>query len=211
MGMTESQPRRGRPPLAEITDLRTRALGVILRVGYQQASMSQIASEVGLSVRTLHRYFPAKADIVWGGIERSLDALSDGLRHANGELPVIEAITAVVVAVFDQNTDDGAVDRARLRLIATTPELRAARPETFELWRAQLIGFIGDRLGEPAGSLVPWVMGAAVQTTITEALAWWALHERTRGPGEVVERALGSFNSVTAGLSPPVPSRRGQR
>lgn len=194
----EDPPRRGRPPLADTADLRAKAFGVILRLGYQQSSMSRIANELGVSVRTLHRYFPAKADIVWGGIETSLEALGRGLRHADRQLPLIEAITAVVVAVFDQNEEEIPVDRARLRLIATTPELRAARTETYELWREEISEFIGARLGSPAGSLTPRVMGAAVQTTVSEALAWWALHDAADSPRDVVARALRGFDAVTA-------------
>lgn len=196
--MTANRPRRGRPPLAEITDLRAEALGVVLRLGYQQSSMSRIANELGISVRTLHRYFPAKADIVWGGMETSLDALGEGLRSADAALPVIDAITAVVVDVFDQNEAEISVDRARLKLIATTPELRAARSETYELWREEIIGYIAGRLGSAAGSLTPRVMGAAVQITITEALAWWALHDAADSPGDVVARALRGFAAVAA-------------
>lgn len=194
--MTDNRPRRGRPPLADIADLRAGALGVILRVGYQQSSMSRIADELGISVRTLHRYFPAKADIVWGGMESSLDALGEGLRHADSGLPVIDAITAVVVAVFAQNVEEISVDRARLKLIATTPELRAARSDTYELWRQELINFVACRLGSPPGSLTPWVMGAAVHTTVTEALAWWALNDAAGSPGDVVAQALGGFEAV---------------
>lgn len=123
--------RGGRPPIAEEDDLRTRAIAVLQREGYGNVTMSRIAAETGVSVRTLHRYFPAKADIVWGGIEGSLDALRRGLAQADDSLPPLEAITAVVAAVFDQDADEVAVGRARMRLIATEPDLEQTRPETY--------------------------------------------------------------------------------
>src|SRR5690606_18312451 len=90
--MTTRTPRRGRPPLADIEELRALALTEIERLGYGDVSMAALAEAVGVSVRTLHRYFPAKADIVWGGIESSIEALKEALDEVDEHFSTIDAL-----------------------------------------------------------------------------------------------------------------------
>lgn len=160
--------------------------------------MSQIAAETGVSVRTLHRYFPTKADIVWGGIEGSLDALRQGLARADETLPPMDAIAAVVASVFDQDADEVAVGRARIRLIATEPDLESTRPETYRQWREESIGYIARRLALPPDDVVPQAAGAAVQTAIMAGLSWWAVQDDPElSPVEAVARALRGLGDAT--------------
>lgn len=196
--MTDSGGRGGRPPIAEEDDLRTRAIAVLQRDGYGRVTMSQIAAETGVSVRTLHRYFPAKADIVWGGIENSLDALRHGLAHADDTLPPLEAIAAVVAAVFDQDADEVAVGRARMRLIATEPDLESTRPETYRQWREETIAYFARRFGVAPDDVEPQAAGASVQTAIMSGLSWWAVQDDPElSPVEAVTRALHGLSSAT--------------
>ena len=181
---------RGRPRLADVEEIRLKAIEVLLERGYTSVSMERIATEVGLSVRTLHRYFPTKADIVWGGIEGALDALSTALSQADQREPVMQAVTEAVIAVFDQAPERLSTDRARIRLIAITPELEAARPETYRRWREHTIDYIARRLGTSSQGLIPRAAGAALHVAIMEALAWWAVHTSDESPTEAIAHAL---------------------
>ncbi|SEB08522.1 acyl-CoA-like ligand-binding transcription factor [Leifsonia sp. 21MFCrub1.1] len=189
--------------MADEDDLRTRAIEVLRRDGYGAVTMKRIADELGISVRTLHRYFPAKADIVWGGIEGALDALRRALSEADDALPPWEAISAAILSVFAQDADAFAVGRARMRLIATEPELESTRPETYRQWRDETIGFFSRRLGLPADDVVPQAAAAALQSTIMAALAWWAVQDdETLTPADTVARALDGLASVARAEDP---------
>ena len=96
----DSNPRRGRPPLADITQLRAEAMQVVLRNGYAEVSMREIADEVGLSLRTLHRYFPGKADIVWGDVDSSFDALRIALGSAGSDVSIIEPSVRLLLRLW---------------------------------------------------------------------------------------------------------------
>lgn len=196
--MSTTTPRRGRPPLADREVLRSRALREIEGVGYENISMGAIATALGVSIRTLHRYFPAKADIVWGGIETSIEALSDQLRIAKDGLPVVDAVTDVVVGVFERNAEDLAVMRARLRLIAVSPELRANRSATFDVWRAELVALVARSAGEPLDGLAASAVGGALHAAIMEALWWWAISDDPRHPGECVAVALRALGAIAS-------------
>src|ERR1700759_1855624 len=55
------------------------ALELFAEQGYPDVTMDDIAEELGVSARTLFRYFPSKEDIVLGVPRRSVQALLDEL------------------------------------------------------------------------------------------------------------------------------------
>ncbi|MCC3275542.1 MULTISPECIES: acyl-CoA-like ligand-binding transcription factor [unclassified Arthrobacter] len=195
--MTRRAP--GRPPAVEEAELRARAFGVVLRDGYENVTVGGIAAEVGVSVRTLHRHFPAKADIVWGAVDQTFDALREGFESADAGLPLMEQIIAAVAAAFGDEYADG---RQRIQLIVTTRELQAASSQMYQLWHRQLVEVIARRLGEPADALRPRVLATAVQAGIMEALAVWAFSDGDRSPVETVATALRGFELL---VPPPEP------
>lgn len=199
--MSEQGRRQGRPPIADVDSLLAAALPLIERRGYEQISMAAIADELGLSVRTLHRYLPAKADIVWSGIDGSITALTQSLREANDGDALLDAIALAVGRVLRHNVEDLRVMRARIRLIARTPALRSARSTTFENWRDGLIRFVACRLGQPPTALAPIALGSAVHETISQALGWWSLTDDETDPTDCVRQALDSLAALST--NPP--------
>jgi len=200
--MNSSRRAPGRPPLAEVSDLRARALDVVLRHGYAGVTLGRIAAETGVSLRTLHRYFPAKADIVWGEVDGAFDALRQGFENTTDDMPLIEAIIAAVVTAFDLSDDELELNRARIRLIVTTPELQAVQSDMFSLWHGQLVEVIARRMEETPEALLPRAAASAVQAVIMEALAFWAAQDSSEPPAAVVARALRSLQFIS---SPDVP------
>lgn len=194
--MEQHGARIGRPPKAEPEALRGQLLDLIALVGYENASMGSLAESVGMSVRTLHRYFPAKADIVWGGIEVSIDALTAELNAAPDSSRIIDAVAHAVTNVFAGNAEDLDTMRARLRLIALSPELRTNRSSTFEGWRQAVIHFVATRRGEPAQALIPVTAGAAIHTAIMEALSWWGLQDDSLDPADCIGQALHGLSNL---------------
>lgn len=197
--MSDRPARRGRPPLADPEVLRERALRVILDHGYDAVPMSRIAAEVGVSVRTLHRYFPAKADIVWGSVDDSFETIRRALATTGPDVPVADAVADAMGAAFTAGDAGLVLARERVRLIASTPELQAIRSETFDRWRAELTAFVARRLGEPVDGLVPVTTATALQSAMMAALAWWAQGHDDAEPREVVMssvRGLGRLASA---------------
>lgn len=194
--MTQNGARIGRPPKADPEALRGQLLTLIALVGYENASMGSLANSVGISVRTLHRYFPTKADIVWGGIEVSIDALTAELNAAPDSSPTVDAIAHAVTNVFARNAEDLKIMQARLRLIALSPELRTNRSSTFEEWRHAVIRFVATRRDEPDDELISVSAGAAIHEAIIEALTWWGLQDESLDPTDCITQALHGLSTL---------------
>lgn len=194
--MSESSRGRGRPAMVDVVDLRTMALDILLARGYQNVTMSELAAEAGISVRTLHRYFPGKADIVWGGLEGALEALRGAFEKVDERLPALEAVTQAMVTVFAEEAEEATFGRSRLRVLASTPALEVTRPEIYRLWRQETVAFIARRLDMAPDDIVPLAVGAAIQTTIMEALAWWAARDVRDTPADIVAHALHGLESI---------------
>lgn len=187
--------RRGRPPLHDTAELQRRALVVIARDGYAEVTMGRLATEMGVSLRTLHRHFPTKSDLVWGALDDTFARLSANLAAASHHPSVMAAIGAAIVASFADGASEAVAGRERMRLIATTPALQAARSDAFRHWQDNLVDFAAARLGLRPDDLVPVTIAAAAQSATMAALAWWATHEDSGRPADVVGRALHALDA----------------
>lgn len=185
-----STQRRGRPPLADPAQLRAQVVQVLNREGWKNVSMREIADQVGVSVRTLHRYFPTKADIVWGDVDDSFDTLRAALAAASDDLSIIETVIEVVVEALGPLDERPGWERDRIRMIATNPDLQVIHSHSFLRWRRELAAFIARRMGEPEGSLVAATSGAAMQAVMMHSLAWWATHPDSCTPAGAMTEAL---------------------
>ncbi|VXC01152.1 conserved hypothetical protein [Pseudoclavibacter sp. 8L] len=205
MDMSETR-RPGRPASADPRQLRVQMLEIILREGYEHVTMSQLAAEAGISLRTLHRYFPAKGDIVWLGAEGGHDALRRELDAVDQGLAPLQALAVAVGRVFDLEVEEEPTARLRLRAIAAMPPEQSSRPDAYLGWRQEVAVFLARRAGLHPDGLVARAASAAVQAAMAEALSWWATEASAdEAAHTAVERAFQGLE----GLLGPASEGRG--
>lgn len=117
----------GRPATIDPEAVAAVALRLFVQRGYEAVSMDDVASAAGIGRKSLYRYFPSKATLVWGGFEAAVAASHQSLSvrsDAMGATGVLDVLYAAVQAAA-RSLPDLAVTRGRLRLIAEHAELGA--------------------------------------------------------------------------------------
>ncbi|MGZ4168846.1 MAG: mycofactocin system transcriptional regulator [Solirubrobacteraceae bacterium] len=169
-------PARGRPPSTSRDHLASIALTLFVRHGFEETTLDDIASEVGVGRRTLFRYFSSKNDLVWGNFDGVLDRLRAELAACDPSDPLMQALGRAVVA---SNTYEGeALEELRLRmtLITSVPALQAHSMVRYADWRHVVAEFVAERLGLKPDDLVPLTVGHMALGTSMAAFGRWVSH-----------------------------------
>ncbi|HEY0891102.1 MAG TPA: TetR family transcriptional regulator [Nocardioides sp.] len=114
---------RGRPVEIDPARLSQVAVELFSDRGFDAVSAAEVAEAAEVSRRSLFRYFPTKASLVWDGFQHGMDVLHDALARSDHDDPraaVLDALAEVAA-----NAPDPEVIRIRLRIIASNQDLIA--------------------------------------------------------------------------------------
>jgi mycofactocin system transcriptional regulator len=169
-------PTRGRPPRTSHDQLASTALTLFVRDGFDETTLDDIATAVGVGRRTLFRYFSSKNDLVWGNFDGVLERLRVALAAADPSEPMMETLGRAVVA---SNTYEGeALEELRLRmtLITSVPTLQAHSMVRYADWRHVVAEFVAQRLGQSPDDLIPLTVGHMALGASMSAFVRWVSH-----------------------------------
>jgi AcrR family transcriptional regulator len=158
--------------------------------GYEQTTVDDVASRSGVSARTVFRYFPAKADLVFADAASDLARLRTHLAAQDWALPALEAIR-IALSEFSQGFGTS-TNAERMRLIDSNPTLMARGLAERELWAEAIAAELAARRGLEAPDERARLGGLLVISILVSAVRDWA------GPGrdsqslrEAVDRTAG--------------------
>jgi AcrR family transcriptional regulator len=149
------------------------ALDLFERRGYDATTVEEIADEADVSPRTFFRYFDAKVDVIMrhkGDDDLGLDRLLV-LRPAD-EGPV-EALRNVIRDELGPMMLGDPVLSRQIRIMLTTPSLRALARDHFNDHEQELAHAVAARLGVGPDELRPHVIAAVVGTTMWTVINRW--------------------------------------
>lgn len=207
--MTTSQPRharssaRGRPEVTSHAQIEQAAFTLFAQRGFARTTLQAIAEEVGVSRRTLFRYYQSKNDIPWGQFDRTLDHFRALLAGQGTDLPVHEAVHRAVVEFNRFPADAHPPHRERMRLILTTPELQAHSVLRYAEWREVIAAYVADRIGARPDDLVPQVAGHVSLAISLSAYEHWLTDTGASDLLEVLDHAMVGLKSYLK----PTPGR----
>lgn len=141
----------------EITDAAVR---LFIAHGFERTTIDEIADAVGVSRRTVFRYFGSKEDLILGDLAHRGEAIAAALERR----PVSEdAWTALLSAMGEARGigADPATDLALARMMRDTPSLRARHLEKRLRWQELLVPLLTARITAPHAALA----AAAIVTT----------------------------------------------
>jgi AcrR family transcriptional regulator len=177
--------RGGRPPLTESRKAQIRleiamaAVRLFTEHGLDGTSVAQIAEAVGISTRTLWRYFPRKEDCAAPLLSFGLDNLARYLRAWPADRPLVEAADDT-----DWFSDTSAprllLVLDLLRLTPTEPALDAVWIRCYSDAVAPLAAALAGRLGYRPDDLEAKVRASMLLASMHQAMR----HYLGRAPGE---------------------------
>lgn len=185
---------RGRPRSVTHAQISAVALDLFARHGFDETTVDDIADAIGISRRTLFRYFPSKNDMVWGDFDWVLGRLRGYLAERPSEEPLLTAMSEAVIASNSYDAEQLPELRIRMTLITTVPALQAHSMLRYAAWRAVIAEFVAERLGQQPDEIVPQAIGHAALGSSMAAFVRWVDH-----PEEDLEDNLRSAYGVLAG------------
>lgn len=170
---TADRPAVGRPPVTSHAAIEAAAFELFATQGFDETTLDDIASRLGVGRRTLFRYFSSKNDIPWGQFDSSLQRLNRTLNASPDEVPLFEAINRAVVDFNRLDDIEIPQHRQRMRLILHTPTLQAHSALRYEQWRAVIAEYVAARRGVAANSLIPRLAGHVALASALTAYEQW--------------------------------------
>jgi AcrR family transcriptional regulator len=181
--MTVPGGRTGRPPLTgeRRAEIRLRiahaAVHLFVEQGVTATTGDQIGQAVGVSARTLWRYFPNKESCVSPLFSEGIQAIAACLRHWSDEQP-LEQLLGTRLAPGPGITDPSQrtpVTRL-IRLTRTEPGLRAVWLQAYDEAEPAFAGALAERAGLPPEDLRPLVWAAMLNAALRTAVEHYVWH-----------------------------------
>jgi mycofactocin system transcriptional regulator len=163
----------GRPRSTHHVEVETAALELFSTRGFEQTTVADIAAVVGVTRRTIFRYFASKNDIVWGDFDAVIERLREAFEAEPRSTPLITALRHAVIA--SNSYDPGALAdlRIRMSLITTVPALQAHSMLRYADWRDAVAELSAPRLRQAPHDLAPQALGNAALGASMAAFDRW--------------------------------------
>ncbi|MFI5800975.1 TetR/AcrR family transcriptional regulator [Streptomyces sp. NPDC051677] len=180
--MTASGGRTGRPPLTEQRKAEIRleiaqaAVDLFVGQGVAATTGEQIGQAVGVSARTVWRYFPSKESCVRPLLTAGIDSIAVCLREWSPGRPLGDAFARMESEQRLVVGPDPATVGALVRLTRTEPGLRAVWLQTYDEAEPVFARALADRAGLPAGDFRPAIQAAMFNAALRAAVEHHAWH-----------------------------------
>jgi AcrR family transcriptional regulator len=176
--------------------LEQAALDLFVERGFDQTTVTEIASRAGLTQRTFFRHFADKREVLFGGAGVLQELLVNTLAAVPDSAPAIDAVAAALNAAATVLQERREYSRQRQAVIAANPELQERELIKLASLSAALADTLRQRgMADPAASLAAEA-GIAVFRIAFER---WHDEANQREFPELVRESLDELKSVTAG------------
>lgn len=186
----------GRPVEVDPDEIALIAVRLFADRGVDDVTMSEVAEAAGVSRRTLFRWFPSKAALIWGGTIEADDRFEAAwlaADRAGGLLDRVRAAYAASIAPLGEHAD---ITRLRLRLIDDNAAVYAWGHELRARTSERLTKHVADAIDAPPDSVRVASLVAALGAASYAALVWWARHDAADEPAAVLDEALAELAAV---------------
>jgi AcrR family transcriptional regulator len=194
---------RDRTRRAVRAELAAIALDLFAERGFEETTVEEIARAAGLTKRSFFRYFPAKEDAVFEGIDVTGERVVGDLRaRPAGEAPW-ESLRAVLLE-SERRIHASGQAVAGLKLIESTPSLRARVHEKRSQWRQEVSKTLRERPDSNLDVFTADLLTNAATAALDTASQAWLRSEGTADRIALLDRA---FDLLRPERPLPAPAR----
>jgi len=199
----------GRPPLTERRKAATRleiaqeAVRLFEAKGVAATSAEEIAQAVGISQRTLWRYFPSKEQFVEPLLVSGIELMAQRLREWRPGTPVhvgLDEADAAPTVTITATPEAVTALRGLVRLTREEDGLRAVWLQVHHQAEAVFADAVAERTGRSPQDLAPRVQAAMINSALRVAVEDWAWNGTDAGPAALVEVTERAMRVAAAGL-----------
>jgi AcrR family transcriptional regulator len=173
--------------------IQTHAVRLFSERGYDATTVADVAEAAGVSPMTVYRHFPTKEDLVL--IDQHGQLVAERIGALSDTQPLVRRIgQALIESAAALTGDDPAADKqfllARLRLMISTPALRAKHLDNHYALQAAIVAALGDDATDPDTAFEAQAAASACLAALHTALVRWAEDEGRGELAEMITKAL---------------------
>ncbi|MET9088955.1 TetR/AcrR family transcriptional regulator [Streptomyces sp. NPDC004237] len=178
-------------------EIGERAAELFESVGFQDTSVEDIASAVGVSLRTFYRHCPSKEEALVPLLRLGTQALVATMRErpADESLPHSARIALLAAARTSQETDL----RRIVRVMMAEPALRSGWLSSVRATEEELAPMVAERLNWPIEDARAVAVAGALVSVTTASMEHWATRTDDPSLEDVVSHV---FSGVEQALCP---------
>ncbi|GAB3968285.1 TetR family transcriptional regulator [Actinoallomurus acanthiterrae] len=181
--MRERTRRAVRAELAEL------ALGLFVERGYERTTVEDIAAAAGLSRRSFFRYFPTKEDVLFGDVDDLAEQIAAEIRARPGDEDAW-ACLHTVLRDWEPRIHTAQRELTGLRLIETTPALRARLHQRRDELRDRIATALRERPGAPLDAFTADLLTAAAGAALDAVAREWLRSDGTADRAALIDQAF---------------------
>ncbi|HTF07946.1 MAG TPA: TetR family transcriptional regulator [Asanoa sp.] len=173
--------------------IQAHAIRLFTARGYDATTVADVAEAAGVSPMTVYRHFPTKEDLVL--VDEYGALIAGRIAASPAAQPLVRRIASALVesaAVLTRGRN-GAEEQfllARLRLMISTPALRAKHLDNFYALQQAIVDGLGDDGTDPDAAFRIHASASACLAAMHTALVRWAEDDGRADLPDVIAKAL---------------------
>ncbi|MET8203374.1 TetR/AcrR family transcriptional regulator [Micromonospora taraxaci] len=177
--------------------IQAHAVRLFTERGYDGTTVNDVAEAAGVSPMTVYRHFPTKEDLVL--IDQHAQLVADRIAASPATQPLVRRIGGALIESTTTVTGgrgggdlstSGQFLLARLRLMISTPALRAKHLDNNYALQQAIVTALGDDTTDPDAAFHAHAAASACLAAMHTALVRWAEDDGRSELPDLIARAL---------------------
>lgn len=195
--MSERQPTLRERRRSETRRLvQTHAVRLFTDLGYDAVTVADVAEAAGVSAMTVYRHFPTKEDLVL--IDQPARLIAERVAASSATQPLVRRVGGALVdaatALTGGDGDEPAANERFLldclRLMVSTPALRARHLDSQYTLQQAIVDALGDDMTDPDAAFRAQAATSACVAAMHTALTRWTEDDGQTKLPDLIARAL---------------------